>query len=85
VVLHIASKECKTQNVEDVIFLAAQNTIDSIHIVSSKLDSASHTTTLAWHRVICERDIQQNRVVCKPTELFRPMGLLDWWSEFLFR
>jgi hypothetical protein len=36
---HIASKECKTQNVEDVIFLAAQNTIDSIHIVSSKLDS----------------------------------------------
>jgi hypothetical protein len=39
VVLHIASKECKAQNVEDVIFLAAQNTIDSIHIVSSKLDS----------------------------------------------
>jgi hypothetical protein len=43
---------------------------------------ASHTATLAWHRVICERDVQPNRVVCKPKMFFRPMGLLDWWFEF---
>jgi hypothetical protein len=69
VVLHIASKECKTQNVEDVIFLAAQNTIDSIHIVSSKLDSVQ-AILQSLHRVSSVNEMFSRIGLCVSLKTF---------------
>jgi len=32
-----------------------------------------------------QENVQENRVVCRPEELFcRPTGCWIWWSEFVF-